>query len=243
MFKINNKIVVDLTPYVDIENLLSLKPFLEYAIVKNIEYQVPAQYDGDVFLDKGVGFIDIDDKTKQQMIEKYSYLSALNYKEMLLWLRYNMDITYGQSHLYVISSKTWEGKHLKDNCELTPVTETFKPFLTWLEEQNIFSSYGRVVIFLNEPNCFTPIHHDPPYPDISPKDEFIWISVDSRKRFFIFDGDTKEKTYIPGLIGTFDNHNYHGSDPCKYANWSVRIDGIFSNDFLNRTGMVGHFPR
>ncbi len=241
MFKLNDKLVIDFTPYVDKDSLLTLKPYLDYAIIKNIEYQVPAQYAGYLLLDKGTGFHDVTPEFRQNLIEKYPYLINLSYKELLLWLRYTLDIIYGQSHLAIISARTWEGKHLRENSDVTNTTESFRPFLDWLDQQNIFSNYGRITIFLNEPNCFTPIHFDPPYPDVSPKDEFIWITLDNRKRFFIIDNDTQEKTYIQGYVGTFDNHNYHGSEPSNYANWSLRVDGVFSDSFLLKTDLYNHF--
>ena len=241
MFKINGNVIVDLTPYVDIKTLLELKPYIDYAIVKNSDYQVPAEYAGYLFFNPSTGFIDISDKTKQEFIEKYPFLKDLDYKKMLMWLRYHIDIKYGQSHLHVTKANTWETKHLKSECALTPVTESFKPLLDWIENQNIFLEYGRVNIFVNEPNCNTPRHHDPPTNLVSAKDQFIWITLDSRKKFFVYDPATEEKHYLSGHIGIFDNYNYHGSESSDFASYSIRIDGRFTSEFLKKTGMAGHF--
>lgn len=243
MFKINDKIIVELDQFVDAKSLLDLKSYLEYGIAKHIDKLVPAQYTGDIFLDQGTGFVDITKEKKQELIEQYPYLAELDFKQMLMWLRYNMDITYGQSHLHIISARTWDKKHDPTECDRSEVTETFEPFLNWLDSQKIFSSYGRINIFLNEPNSDTPIHHDPPHRHISPKDQFIWIKLSDRKRFFVYDENTKEKHYVNGTVSTFDNHNYHGSEPSKYASWSIRVDGVFSNEFLIKTGMFEHFKQ
>lgn len=242
MFKINDKIVVDLDPFLDIDSLLGMKSYLEYGIAKHIDKLVPAQYTGDIFLDQGTGFVDITPEMKQDFVNKYPYLADLDFKQMLMWLRYNIDITYGQSHLHIISARSWDKKHDPLHCDKNDVTDTFQPLLDWLDQQQIFSGFGRVNLFLNEPNSDTPIHHDPPHKHISPKDQFIWINLSDRKKFFVYDEDTGEKHYVNGTVSTFDNHNYHGSEPSKYASWSLRVDGVFDNDFLKTSGMFGHFP-
>jgi len=241
MFKINDEIIVNLDEYVDTSSLVALKPQIEYAIALHFDKAVPSQYVGDIFLDKGKGFLDITDDERVEFFNKYPYLKDLTHNQLLLWLRYHLNITYGQSHLHVISSRSWEHKHLRGECDKSEVTESFLPFLDWVESQQIFSSYGRVNLFLNEPGCSTPIHHDPPHKHISPKDQFIWITLGDRKKFFVYDENTGEKHYANGTVSTFDNHNYHGSDPGKFANWSIRVDGVFSEEFLTKTGMFRHF--
>ena len=150
MFKINNYITIDLTKYVDVERLLKLKPYIEYAIVKHADHSIPAQYGGKLFLNQSTGFADISDQTKQDLLIKYPFLKEFDYKQMLMWLRYHLEIKYGQSHLHVIRSKTWKTKHLKKECSITPITDSFQPLLEWLDDQKIFLEYGRVNIFLNE---------------------------------------------------------------------------------------------
>jgi len=241
MFKINDNVIVSLDSFLDIESLLDLKPQIEYAIAKHSDLAVPSQYTGNIFLELGKGMLDITEDEKQTLLEKYPYIKDLTHKELLLWLRYHFDITYGQSHLQIISSKSWDNKHLKEESNTTPATESFKCLLDWVDKQNIFSSYGRVNLFLNEPYSITPIHHDPPERHISPKDQFIWITLSDRKQFFVYDESTNKKHYVNGTVSTFDNHNYHGSEPSRYASWSLRVDGVFSDEFLTKTGMVGHF--
>lgn len=236
---INDKITVDLSQYIDINSLLAIKPYVDYAIVKHSALQVPAQYAGDLFLDKGQGFMDISQQLKLELLEKYPFIGDLDYKHLLLWLRYNMDIKYGQSHLFVIKAQSWETKHLQNECVRMEPYETFKPLLDWIDAQNIFLEYGRVNIFLNEPYTQTPTHIDPT--KSNRQDQFVWITLDNRKKFFIYDQDTKIKHYLTGYVGTFDNHNYHGSEATEYASYSIRVDGIFSDNFLEKTELYKHY--
>lgn len=241
MFQINDKAIVDLTPYVNVDELLSLKPKIDYAVAKHHETQMPAQYGGQLFLDKGLGFIDVSEELKLELINKYPFIGDLNYKQLLLWLRYTLDIKYGQSHLHVIKAREWHTKHLSAHCDKMPPYDDFKPIIDWVEAQNIFSDYGRINLFLNEPYTQTPIHFDPPSCEYTDKDQFIWITLDDRKKFFVYDPKSKTKHYLNGYVGTFDNHNYHGSEATEYASYSIRFDGVFSSAFLEKSGMAGHF--
>lgn len=241
MFKINDQLIIDLTSFVDIESLYKLKPYIEYGLAKHHDKTVPSQYIGEIFLEPGIGFFDISQNQKDNLLREYPYLNELDGDEMIYWLRYHLDIKYGQKHLHIISAKDWLTKHDPTQCDVNLVTDTFKPFLDWVEEQNIFSTYGRVNAFINEPGVKTPIHHDPPFLDKSPRDNFIWINLSNRKKFFIYDHINQQKTYIGSPICVFDNHNYHGSEASELASWSLRVDGTFSKEFLERANLVDHF--
>ena len=54
-------------------------------------------------------------------------------------------------------------------------------------------------------------------------------------------GDDWKKQYLNGEINTFDNATWHGSDPAKYSCFTIRIDGLFSDDFLTKTGLDKHY--
>ena len=75
-----------------------------------------------------------------------------------------------------------------------------------------------------------------------PKDgnltNFIWISLDNRKKLFVQDSITKEKHYIDSPITMFDDRNHHGVENTGYAAWSLRVDGFFTDEFKSRIGCL-----
>ena len=133
-------------------------------------------------------------------------------------------------------------KHLGESCMDTPVAGEFGFLFDWINDQDVFQQYGRVVLFINEPGVATTRHRDYPNPT-SFRNEFIWITLDDRKKFYIYDETSDTKHMIGSSVACFDNANWHGSDPSPYASWSIRIDGIFSDDFLKRSKMHDHFRR
>jgi hypothetical protein len=98
---------------------------------------------------------------------------------------------------------------------------------------------GRILFFINQLGSYTATHCD--YADRnSLKDQFIWINVFQKKSFFVLDENWK-KQYLLGEINTFDNATWHGSEPAKHSCFTIRIDGLFSDEFLTKTGLDQHY--
>ena len=132
---------------------------------------------------------------------------------------------------------TYESKHDPSHCKDHPIISNFKPFIDWLELENIFEFIGRIVIFLNETGSSVIEHRD--YSDgVSKKDQFIWICPLGNKKFYI--RDEKEKVYFNSKFCYFDNANIHGSDIIEQSSFSIRVDGVFSKSFLDKTKLKNH---
>jgi hypothetical protein len=116
--------------------------------------------------------------------------------------------------------------------------KNFTSFKNWLDNSEIFESYGRVLIFLNEKGTDVLDHRDY-FDGISKKDQFIWISPLGTKNFYV--RDEIEKFFVKSRFCIFDNANIHGGDPSPVATFSIRVDGIFTRKFLKKTGLDKHF--
>jgi hypothetical protein len=145
--------------------------------------------------------------------------------------------------IYVRTPKpgyAYSEKHLPTSFVDNQITPEFKFLNEWVDSQNIFDVYGRMILFINEPGVSSTVHRDYPNPK-SHKNEFIWITLDDVKQFFIYDLEQDKKHFFTSNVTYFDNANWHGSMPSQFANFSIRIDGIFNESFLRRTGMYEHF--
>lgn len=132
-------------------------------------------------------------------------------------------------------------KHLEAETEDTPNRKNFEFVMDWIKQQNIFDEVGRVQFFINTDGHGTPIHRD--YADKSRMDQFIWIRFFNNKQFFVYDSDDKIKHYVQGHIATFDNHQWHGSEPGPGMGLSLRVDGKFNSEFLDKTGLVDYIRK
>lgn len=239
---INNKPSVNLTEFVDYQSLLDLKPYLNYAVVKTNDTAQPSRYDHRQFYgndEKVNGLLDVLPKWKNST--EYPFLDDLrDHDQLASWVSLQEDVLFGHHSIQVIYCKSWATRHLKEHC--VPVPETvkyFQPLLDWVEDQNIFSQYGRVVVYVSLPGTKTLTHFDHYDPNV--KDEFIWLNLDQRKKFYVFDEETETKHYLEGNVATFDDSSWHGADPMEFSTWSVRIDGVFSDEFLKKSNMYDHF--
>lgn len=244
MYLINNNPFVDFEPHIDLSFLEQHLPYLNYSVVKSSVLARPSWYYSASFLEPNkVGLADVLPSYTNDKLQDYEFLQDLKDCDQLgSWLRYQEDISYGQQSISIYYTLEYLKKHLQDQRVGTQAVEYFDLFFKWLESQCIFNEFGRVVIFPNEPYTKTPIHQD--YPDgMTRKDEFIWINLDRRKKFFVYDEATNEKHYVNSRICTFDNASYHGCDNVEFATWSLRVDGVFADEFLHKTGLYNHYRK
>lgn len=132
-------------------------------------------------------------------------------------------------------------KHLESETEDTPARQHFEFVMDWIKSQQVFDEIGRVQFFINSDGHGTPIHRD--YADYSRKDQFIWIGFFDNKKFFVYDREEKTKHYIKSRIATFDNHQWHGGEPGSGFGVSLRIDGKFTKEFLDKTGLSEYIKK
>ncbi|MDC1281549.1 hypothetical protein N8Z09_02725 [Methylophilaceae bacterium] len=238
---IDGKTSINLMPFIDFPSLLALKPYIDYAVVKSSDTASPSRYDHRQFFHEdaqGDGLLDVLPKYKNST--EYPFISDLKDKDQLAsWLTYHEDVYYGHTSIQVIYCKSWATRHLSSECVQTDNVKYFQPFLDWLDNSNIFSQYGRIVVYLSQPGTKTLRHFDHADPNV--KDEFIWVNLDSRKRFFVYDENTDTKHYVDGSVATFDDSGWHGSEPMEFNTYSIRIDGVFNDEFLKKSGMYSHF--
>jgi hypothetical protein len=172
----------------------------------------------------------IDDPTHPY----YSLISSLKDWEPQTFIQYKWP-SHVLGHCILLRIGTsYDTKNNVESSKDFPAIRNFKKLIDWVESQNIFKGIGRIVIFLNDPFSKTIEHRD--YADgVSRKDNFIWINPLGRKKFYVKDGETKH--YIESKVAFFDSANIHGSDSCDTSTFSIRFDGIFSDDFLEKTGL------
>lgn len=234
-------------PYLSLDQYIDIKSFDEIlddiiiAVSKSLYAQGPC-YTGPGYLDKTKK--SVHDVYREIMSSpSHPYFDKL--KNLKNWEPYNFikykwpGHTLGQCLVLSDSkNKSYMDKHEHTKCVDHPIKQNFDVLFKWIDKQNIFSSYGRSIVFLNEKDTSVLEHRDY-YDGISRKDEFIWISPLGNKSFYIRDETTK--VYMNSRFCYFDNANIHGSDQLLEPTFSIRIDGKFSDEFISKTGLKDHF--
>lgn len=242
MFLNFNQVYVNFDHLLDTEKLVNLRPRISAFMAKHSNLINPSRYFQDNFYDrtynKGIlnheeeidSIIDnTQDPELKQAITEVVKKDKFGYYSM-----YELDAAGGNFSLVLrYSTKTYYDKHLSENCASVDADKEFDFFYQWLDAQNIFKDYGRVTVFVNHPGTTTTLHKDWPYVDTRNDDQFIWINLfGDRKKFYLFDDQTKEKIYINGVCNWFNTGNWHGTDPVEKACYTIRVDGLFADEFL-----------
>ena len=235
MHSVLNKPYLSLDEFLDIQTLDNIIDDIILGIAKSKTTAGPTN--------SGPGYVD---KTKKSVPEIYRAISAdpsHPYYNLLTSLKDWEPQTFIQykwpSHvlgqcIILRLSTNYENKNSNVSSKDLPAIKHFQSLMLWVEQQNIFKEIGRVVIMLNDPYSVSIEHSD--YVDgVSRKDNFIWLNPLQRKKFFVKDGNTKH--YITSKTALFDSANVHGSDPSDSSTFSIRFDGVFSEEFLKKTGL------
>ncbi len=96
-----------------------------------------------------------------------------------------------------------------------------------------FSVIGCVKLLGLESNDHGTVHRDGE-PEKFGADHFITLCPRANKRLFLWDEDERVSTEIGGHAYWFDDTNYHGVASDPFFRYSIRIDGVFTDEFLEQ---------
>ncbi len=93
-----------------------------------------------------------------------------------------------------------------------------------------FKATGRMLIMYDTEARPVTAHRDHMETDIC--HDFIWMRTNKKKPFYMLNHLTGEKAYVASYSAWFDSVNqFHGSDSCEGLSYSIRIDGVFTDEF------------
>lgn len=245
-FKVNGQYFIDLSPYVDLTDLRNNYASLIKGLVKSKADIQPVELGRqDALLDPShkepVLFI----RREFSKTEEYRELVEEGFtpRQIYDYVLHRFDVKSLGDKLLLRTYEDYvagfRNKHLESLNVDQPCYQHFPVLKDWISKCGIFSEVGRIILFVSEKGVYTPTHCD--YQNLkSRKDQFVWINLFNKKKFYVLDSNF-EKNYLTGEINTFDNASWHGSDPADHSCFSIRIDGLFSEEFLQRTGVKTHY--
>jgi len=100
-----------------------------------------------------------------------------------------------------------------------------------------FESVGRVMFFCTDAFRDVPVHRDD-YPK-KHSDHSINIFFDGWRPSYIYNPKTKEKSYLKQGCRSyaFNNRDYHGVDAENRFRYTLRVDGTFTKDIIEKIGL------
>jgi hypothetical protein len=119
-----------------------------------------------------------------------------------------------------------------DRADLWEETEAADEFSTLMEFIRTlpFKTTGRMLIIYDDSGRAVPAHRD--HLDTELCCDFVWFRTNLSKPFYMLNHETGEKKYVESYSAWFDSVNqFHGSDATVGLSFSIRVDGVFSDDF------------
>lgn len=239
---INNQHFANLDQYLDLKKLDSYEEALCLGFAKSEKYISLASTPTKSILNSNnrIAFQDI----KKEASQKYP---DLNSKEV----EWYSCMKGGETHGYILFLRNIKNypkdfifKSKNSHCVYMPSANNFKFLFDWIEEQQCFKEVGRVLFFISLPGQSGMIHRDNVGIEFV-QDSYLWITGNKfPKSIFLYDDETKQKIYANSRSVIFDNQNYHGTENNNTsATWSLRIDGVFKEEWLKLVGLDQYFKK
>jgi hypothetical protein len=127
----------------------------------------------------------------------------------------------------------------------TPEAKYFPGTVEWVNqmvEDCIFEHIGRVIFFCIEAGGI-PFEHrdldanngvDVRYPH---RNEFIHIRPNTKKAFYVWDPEKKNKIYLNTRAAWWNDQDWHGGEMTMEPSYALRIDGKFTEEFRTQLGI------
>ena len=114
----------------------------------------------------------------------------------------------------------------------TAETQEFAPLMTFIERLP-FKATGRTLIIYDTGGKEVPAHRD--HLDPERCHEFVWLRTNLNKSLYMLDPQSGKKLHVDSYSAWFDSVNqYHGANASNGLSFSIRVDGIFSDDLRTR---------
>jgi hypothetical protein len=141
----------------------------------------------------------------------------------------------GSRMIYLAGSKLPDSYFDLDKTELwerTPQAGEFSLLMDFIETLP-FKATGRMLIMYDDIARPISAHRDHETSEVC--HEFVWFRTNLSKPFYMLNHETNEKRYVESYSAWFDTVNqFHGTDPREGLSFSIRVDGIFTDEFRKR---------
>ncbi len=164
---------------------------------------------------------------------------ALSHRQML-WLKVRFGVYFPwKAYVEFIPNRSWGEKSSSEGKTFTRIARTVFPKTVAFVESLPFSEIGRCNLMGLESNDHGTVHRDGEPEDQVLPDHFITFCPGAqKKRLFLWNDSNKTKTSVEGRSYWFNDFDYHGVEADPYFRYSIRVDGVFREDFLERLRLL-----
>ena len=156
-------------------------------------------------------------------------------RRQMLWLKYRFGAYFPwKVYVELVPNRFWGDKSDARGKSFTRQARAFFPrTVAWIEALP-FTAVGRCTIMGLEANDHGTVHHDGDPANVRPPDHFMTFCPAGNKRLFLWDEEAGRKVPVTGRAYWFNDQDDHGVDADPFFRYSIRVDGVFTGDFLAR---------
>jgi hypothetical protein len=154
-------------------------------------------------------------------------------RRQMLYLKYRYRVYFPWKVYYeMIPNRRWEDKHVAAGKAFTREAQAIFPKTVAFLKGLPFEAIGRANILGLEAHDHGTVHRDCDPEEGAPPAHFITLCPRGDKRLFLWDETAREKVAVAGRAYWFHDGDYHGVDADPFFRYSIRVDGVFQQDFL-----------
>lgn len=168
--------------------------------------------------------------------EQVATLMSLTSVHQKAWYcSFLLPIHHPYSLVFIRREKDFWKKHLSQECDWTENSIHFPKTCDFIKTLP-FEQIGRILFFISEPNEKTLIHYDGAHPEsrFNSNTEMIYFRPMLQKKLFIWDEEKKQKYPVQGQASYWNDLDWHGVDASDRKTVSLRIDGVFTEEFREK---------
>lgn len=258
---IGGKPYIDIEPFIDIKGFRSLHPEICKGFALAREYAKEGTWLIPGIDQRDASYV-INWKPIYQAFAEYQALpedhpikihgadifptNFKDYKQRNIFTRYlkaTLDAYDPYVYYFLWEEGEWDDRG--DKKMKTAESKFFPGLTSWVESlvaTNVFSQIGRVICFLCDHDG-TPFEHR----DLQSKNgifksneytnhrnEFIHLRYRTKRGFYIWDPEEKNKIYLNTHAAFWNDQDWHGGEIVKTQEYGIRIDGVFTDEFRKK---------
>ncbi len=156
-------------------------------------------------------------------------------RRQMLWLKVRFGVYFPwKAYVELIPNRYWKDKSDPNGKDFTARAKAFFPQTIAFISALPLLQIGRANIMGLEANDHGTLHRDGEPKDQTAPDQFITLCPANDKRLYLWDEDAKAKTFVSGRAVWFNDFDFHGVDAEPHFRYSLRVDGIFTDELLAR---------
>ena len=169
------------------------------------------------------------------------YKDFKNYKQRNKFTRF-LKMAMGAYDPYIYYF-LWEEGSWDDRTaprKLTDEAAHFPNVVKWVESMtDIFEHVGRVIFFHCDHDGIPFEHRDLDAKNgmnviVPHRNEFIHIRPNTKKAMYLWDPESKDKTYLNTRAAWWNDVDWHGGERIMEQSYGLRIDGKFTEQFRKK---------